>query len=223
MNKKRNIILIVLVGCLIMAVVDAVIKPNYLIKSFIKVLLFSIMPILYSRYYRDLDLKSLFKINDNKEVVIALLSGLAIFSFILGSYFLLGRFFDFSNIVSSLSENIGVKSSNFIFVAIYISFANSLLEEFFFRGFAFLKLKEVTSRKFSYIFSALAFSLYHLAMMIGWFDIVLFTLTMLGLFVGGLIFNYFNEKYKNIYVTWLIHMFANFAINFIGLMLFNII
>ena len=222
MNKKRNIILIVLVGCLIMAVVDAVIKPNYLIKSFIKVLLFSIMPILYSRYYRDLDLKSLFKINDNKEVVIALLSGLAIFSFILGSYFLLGRFFDFSNIVSSLSENIGVKSSNFIFVVIYISFANSLLEEFFFRGFAFLKLKEVTSRKFSYIFSALAFSLYHLAMMIGWFDIVLFTLTMLGLFVGGLIFNYFNEKYKNIYVTWLIHMFANFAINYIGFILFRI-
>ena len=223
MNKKRNIILIVLVGCLIMGVVDAVIKPNYLIKSFIKVLLFSIMPILYSRYYKDLDLKSLFKINDKKEVVIALLSGLAIFSFILGSYFLLGRFFDFSNIVSSLSENIGVKSSNFIFVSIYISFANSLLEEFFFRGFAFLKLKEVSSRKFAYIFSALAFSLYHLAMMIGWFDIVLFTLTMLGLFVGGLIFNYFNEKYKNIYVTWLIHMFANFAINFIGLILFNII
>lgn len=223
MNKKRNIILIVLVGCLIMGIVDAVIKPNYLIKSFIKVLLFSIMPILYSRYYKDLDLKSLFKINDKKEVVIALLSGLAIFSFILGSYFLLGRFFDFSNIVSSLSENIGVKSSNFIFVAIYISFANSLLEEFFFRGFAFLKLKEVASRKFAYIFSALAFSLYHLAMMIGWFDIVLFTLTMLGLFIGGLIFNYFNEKYKNIYVTWLIHMFANFAINFIGLMLFNII
>ena len=77
--------------------------------------------------------------------------------------------------MSSLSENIGVKSSNFIFVAIYISFANSLLEEFFFRGFAFLKLKEVSSRKFAYIFSALAFSIYHLAMMIGWFDIVLFT------------------------------------------------
>ena len=223
MNKKRNIILIVLFGCLIMGVVDAVIKPNYLIKSFIKILVFSIMPILYSRYYRDLDLKSLFKINDKKEVVIALWSGLAIFSFILGSYFLLGRFFDFSNIVSSLSENIGVKSSNFIFVSIYISFANSLLEEFFFRGFAFLKLKEVSSRKFAYIFSALAFSIYHLAMMIGWFDIVLFTLTMIGLFVGGLIFNYFNEKYKNIYVTWLIHMFANFAINFIGLILFNII
>lgn len=223
MSKRKNIILIVLVGCLIMGFVDAIIKPNYIIKSFIKILVFSIMPILYSRYYRDLDLKSLFKINDKKEIVIALLSGGAIFSFILGSYFLLGGFFDFSNIVSSLSENMGVKSSNFIFVAIYISFANSLLEEFFFRGFAFLKLKEVSSRKFAYIFSSLAFALYHLAMMIGWFDIILFALTMLGLFVGGLIFNYFNEKYKNIYVTWLIHMFANFAINFIGLILFNII
>ena len=60
-------------------------------------------------------------------------------------------------------------------------------------------------------------------MMMGWFDISLFLLTIVGLFVGGLIFNYFNEKYKNIYVTWLIHMFANFAINYIGFMLFSII
>ena len=222
-KKKNTIILIVLIGCLIMGFIDAVIRPEYLIKSFIKILLFSIMPIMYSRYDKDLNLTSLFKINSKKEIIIAILSGAGIFTFILGAYFILGNLFDFSNIVSSLSENVGVNNNNFIFVAIYISFVNSLLEEFFFRGFAFLKLKEVSNRKFAYIFSSLAFALYHVAMMIGWFDISLFLLTIVGLFIGGLIFNYFNEKYKNIYVTWLIHMFANFAINYIGFMLFNIV
>ena len=222
-KKKKTIILIVLIGCLIMGFIDAVIRPEYLIKSFIKILLFSIMPIMYSRYDKDLNLTSLFKVNSKKEIIIAILSGAGIFTFILGAYFILGNLFDFSNIVASLSENVGVNNNNFIFVAIYISFVNSLLEEFFFRGFAFLKLKEVANRKFAYIFSSLAFALYHVAMMIGWFDISLFILTIVGLFIGGIIFNYFNEKYKNIYVTWLIHMFANFAINYIGFMLFNIV
>lgn len=223
MLKKKTIILIVLIGCLIMGFIDAVIRPDYLVKSFIKIMLFSIMPIIYSRYDKELNLSSLFKVKSKREIIIALLAGLAVFLFILGAYLIIGRFFDFSNVTSSLSENIGVDKENFILVAIYISFVNSLLEEFFIRGFAFLKLKEVSTRKFAYIFSALAFALYHVAMMIGWFDISLFILTIGGLFIGGLIFNYFNEKYKNIYVSWLIHMFANFAINYIGFMLFNII
>ena len=169
-----------------------------------------------------MNLESLFKVKNKNEIFIAIFSGILVFIIIFGAYLLIGEFFDFSNVVSSLSENVGVTINNFIFVAVYISFINSLLEEFFFRGFAFLKLKEVTSRKFSYIFSSLAFALYHVAMMIGWFDIGLFLLTILGLFIGGLIFNYFNEKYKNIYVTWLIHMFANFAINYIRFILFRI-
>lgn len=222
-KKKKIIILIVLIGCLIMGFIDAVIRPEYLIKSFIKITLFSIMPILYSRYDKQLNLSSLFKVKSKKEIIIAILSGVGIFVFILGAYFIIGSFFDFSNVVSSLSENVGINNNNFLFVAIYISFINSLLEEFFFRGFAFLKLKEITTRKFANIFSSLAFALYHVAMMIGWFDISLFILTIVGLFIGGIIFNYFNERYKNIYVTWLIHMFANFAINYIGFMLFNLI
>lgn len=223
LKKKNTIILIVLLGCVIMGFIDAVIRPQYLIKSFVKIILFSLMPILYSRYNKDLNLNSLFKVKSKKEIIIALISGATVFSFILGAYLILGGFFDFSNVVSSLSENVGVDIDNFIFVAIYISFINSLLEEFFFRGFAFLKLKEISSRKFAYIFSSLAFALYHVAMMIGWFDISLFILTLSGLFIGGIIFNYFNEKYKNIYVSWLIHMFANFAINTVGFILFNMI
>ncbi|MBS5948910.1 MAG: CPBP family intramembrane metalloprotease [Clostridium sp.] len=206
-----------------MGFIDAVIRPEYLIKSFIKIMLFSIMPILYSRYDKELNLSSLFKVKSKKEIIIALLSGVAIFTVILGAYFIIGNFFNFSNVVPSLSENVGINNNNFIFVAIYISFINSLLEEFFFRGFAFLKLKEVSTRRFAYIFSSLAFALYHVAMMIGWFDISLFILTLSGLFIGGIIFNYFNEKYKNIYVSWLIHMFANFAINTVGFILFNMI
>ena len=128
-------------------------------------------------------------------------------------------FFDFSQIAGALTNNAGVTKENFLYVSLYISFANSFLEEFFFRGFVFTNLKQHSGRKLAYIFSAAAFSLYHVAMMIGWFSPVLFLLVMVGLVVGGMIFNWLNEKLDTIYCSWLPHMFANFAINTIGFML----
>ena len=139
---------------------------------------------------------------------------------ILGGYFLLKDIFDFSSVTTSLTNNIGVTGKNFIFISLYISFVNSLLEEFFFRGFAFITLKRITSRKFAYLFSAAVFAVYHIAMMIGWFSLYVFLIVMAGLFAGGLIFNYLNEKSSTIYPSWLVHMFANFATNTIGFILF---
>jgi len=205
-----------------MGIIDAVVKPQYMMKSIIKIFLFLICPIVYSIYDKELNIKLLFKAN-KQGLIVAFLSGISIFIFILGGYFLIGSFFNLSNITLSLTKNIGVNKNNFLWIAIYISFINSLLEEFFFRGFSFFTLKDNTSRKFAYIFSSSVFAFYHIAMMIGWFDIVLFILLLSALFVGGLIFNYFNEKYENIYISWLIHMFANFAINSIGFILFSIV
>lgn len=60
-------------------------------------------------------------------------------------------------------------------------------------------------------------------MMIGWFKLDVFLIVMAALFAGGIIFNYLNEKSETLYPSWLVHMFANFAINTIGFMLFGII
>ncbi|MEE1043522.1 MAG: CPBP family intramembrane glutamic endopeptidase, partial [Clostridia bacterium] len=112
--------------------------------------------------------------------------------------------------------------SNFLWVAIYISFANSFLEEFFFRGFAFITLKKFVSSKVAYIFSSFAFALYHIAMMIGWFGLPVILISLAGLFAGGMIFNRLDDKRGNIYLSWLTHMFANFATNTIGFILFAV-
>lgn len=218
-NRKLIIVSIVIVCCLFMAIVD-ILKAQYLVKSIFKIFLFLIFPIIYSKYDRKMNLKLLFKPN-REGLKIAFISGITVFIVILGAYFLLGRFFDLSNITASLTGNIGVNKDNFLYVSIYISLINSLLEEFFFRGFSFFTLKGISSRKFAYIFSSFSFAIYHIAIMIGWFDITLFALTLAALFIGGMIFNYFNEKYENIYISWLIHMFANFAINTIGFILFS--
>ena len=201
-----------------MAVVDGIIQPPYALKSVIKILLFLGLPLGTSLLCKDVAYGSLFRFR-KKGFAIALGLGLGLYALILGAYFLVGRFFDFSAIVGSLSQNAGVTRDNFLFVSLYISFVNSLLEEFFFRGFVFTNLKGLQSRRLAYLFSAGVFSLYHVAMMVGWFSPLLFLLVMAGLFVGGLIFNYMNERLDTIYCSWLTHMFANFAINTIGFLL----
>jgi len=222
LNKSFKICAIVILFCVFMAIIDGVLHANYAIKSLIKLVIFLALPALYAHYDNTLQAKNLFTVN-KQGVALSLGLGAIIYLIILGGYLLLKNVFDFSAITTSLTNNIGVNRNNFIFVSLYISFVNSLLEEFFFRGFAFLTLKKVSTRRFAYLFSAIAFALYHVAMMIGWFSIEVFIIVLAGLFAGGLIFNYLNEKSNTIYPSWLVHMFANFAINTIGFMLFDII
>ena len=225
MNKKSNtlsLIAIIIVCCTAMLIVDGMIRPAYATKSILKIILFLVCPILYARKYKNIDLKCLFQWN-SQAMKFTFLLGFGVFSIILGAYFVIRNFFDFGPIADLLVQNAGVNEKTFIFVAIYISFVNSLLEEFFFRGFAFLTLKRVTSRKVAYIISSLAFAAYHVAMMEGWFSVGLFMLAMAGLAVGAAIFNYLNEKTGTIYNSWIVHMFANFAINTVGFIIFGIV
>jgi len=205
-----------------MGYVDAIIQPEYFIKSAIKVVLFLTLPLIYFILYKDKMIKTLFSIS-KKALKTAFTLGISLYVFIVVGYLLLQNVIDFSQITGALSSNIGVNASNFIFVAIYISIINSLLEEFFFRGFSFITLKQYSSRTFAYFFSALAFALYHVAMMIGWFSIPIFLLMIIGLMIGGILFNFLNEKYNSIYVSWIVHLFANLGINTVGLILFGII
>ena len=213
--KKNLILFSVLFACIIMSVVDAVIMPGYIIKSIIKIVLFLVIPFLFS--------KDCFKYlkAGKKGIGLALFLGIIIYFVILGAYYIFKDIFDFSALTESLGETTGVNKSNFIWVSIYISFVNSFLEEFFFRGFAFLTLKNLSSRRFAYIFSSTVFALYHIAMMIGWFGVPVLLIVVAGLFAGGLIFNKLDEIYDNIYISWHVHMFANFAINTIGFILFK--
>ena len=221
MKKQISIIVgIILFSCIVMAIVDGVIQPGYAVKSAIKLILFLALPLIYSHFDKALDLKELFRPN-KKGFKIALCLCIPIYVIIVGGYLLLKGVFDFSAVTGALTDGVGVNRDNFVFVSIYISFINSLLEEFFFRGFAFLGLIKLSSRKTAYIFSSLAFAVYHVAMMTGWFSPVVFVIILAGLFVGGMIFNFLNEKSGNIYTSWLVHMFANFAINTIGFILMS--
>mgnify|MGYP000938522665 FL=1 len=223
-NKtKQGIMIITVLSIIAMFLVDYFIQPGYLIKSMFKIILFLTIPLIFVKVGRSISIKDYFKISSKKQLLISLGLGIGVYIIILGAYFILKSFINLDNIQDILLERLNVDKDNFIFVALYISFFNSLLEEFFFRGFIFLSLLKTSGRYKAYIISAFAFAIYHVAIMVGWFNIALFLVALSGLFIGALIFNYLNEKNNNIYNSWLVHMFANFAINTVGFIMFGII
>ena len=224
MKAKRYAALSVVLSTLLMCAVDGIWQPPYLYKSIIKIGLFLLLPMLYFLLYKGngARLKTLFSFR-GRDVLLSLGLGIGVFAAVMGAYFLLRNYIDLSGIRDSLTAGAGVSAENFLYVAVYISLVNSLLEEFFFRGFAFLTLKKEMGRRFAYLFSSAAFALYHVGMTGGWFNIWIYLLAMAGLFVGGCIFNFLNERSESIYPSWIVHMFANFAINTVGFILFGIL
>lgn len=222
-NTRKGILVLGFISILIMFVVDYLIQPIFVIKSAIKVVLFLGVPLMYGYLNRYVDISSIFKVKSKKQLKYSILLGIAIYLVIMGAYYIFSEFLDLDNIQSLLARNLGVDRNNFIFVAIYIAIFNSLLEEFFFRGFLFLGLKNLGMGSLSTLMSAGMFSLYHIAIIANWFNIWIFILVMLGLFIGGLIFNALNDRNGNIYNSWLVHMFANLAINTVGLLMFGMI
>lgn len=218
--KKKIVISLVLV--FLMILVDSYLNPSYWVKSSIKVILFLLVPIVISGLSKDYLLR-LIKLKNKNEVKRTIVIGLGIYVGIILTYLVLSTFIDLEVIKEILENNLKVNKSNFIFVAIYISFINSLIEEFFFRGYLFLGLLKDKGRVYAYIYSALLFSIYHVGIMGGWFNPSIFVLALIGLFIGGLIFNFINERNNNIVSSYMVHMMANLAINTIGLIMFDIL
>ena len=221
-SKSIYIISALFVFSLAVTCIDAFVHPPYFSKIPIKILFFLVLPILYFVFNKEAlsDFKSLFRFR-KKGLGLSLLLGVGIYAVIVGGFFLTRGVFDYSGVTKSLTEGMGITKDNYIYVALYISFMNSFLEEFFFRGFGFILMKKYTCRTFAYIFSPVLFAFYHVGMTAAMFQPILLVLILAGLIAGGFIFNYLNEKNENIYSSWFTHMFANFAMHTVGFVLFG--
>lgn len=222
--KRLYAIASLIVFSLAVTFIDAFVHPPYFSKIPIKILFFLALPMFYFVLFRS-ERKELLKLFAfrRRGLATSVGIGVGIFAVILGGFFLTRGFIDYSNVTSSLTSGMGITADNFIIVAIYISVMNSFLEEFFFRGFGFITINRLTSVKFAYLFSPILFAVYHVGMMVGMFHPFVLVLLLIGLIVGGMIFNYLNHRFECLYPSWFAHMFANLAINTVGCILFGIL
>lgn len=210
-RKAFTIIFAMVLVCAVMAFMESVVRPGYGVKSCVKVLLFSAAVL-------GCGVRGVLR---REGLGLGIVLGGAIFAVILGAFFLCRPFIDLGAIAGGLLEKEGISRENFLWVALYISVVNSLLEELLFRGLGYLELRKYTPEPFAMVFSAAAFAAYHVAILDGWLNWWVYGLCMLGLFLGGLIFNFLDRR-GGILPGWLAHAGANLAINTIGLLMFGL-
>lgn len=193
---------------------------NYFLTSTIKLLLFVSFAIFGMSYVPNLKFKDVFGLGGNlKTLKNPMFLSVACMLIVIVAFFLAGSFVDDGQILKGLSGE-GITKATYPFVFLNIVFVNAFLEEFFFRGFLFFTLFRMGYKKYAYIFSSIAFAIYHWVMISTWFSHLIFALCMIALFVAGVIFNEIDRRSNNIYGGFLVHLGANLGINLIGAYLF---
>lgn len=222
MTKKKiaMIIIITILSIACLHIVDQYFAITYFSKTLVKILLFLVLPFIYVIWSKDNFISNVFKkpLISYKKTMFFL--NMAVFFGIVGIFFLIKDQLNVSTIIKELEEKYQVTSSNLIFYGTYIIIVNSFIEEFFFRGFIFLNLKNLNQRFLAYAVSSVSFAIYHIAIFKNWFSISVFLLALFGLITGGLIFDFFDDKPNSFINSWLIHVSADAAIIIIGFYLF---
>ena len=221
MSNKHWIIAFIIGGCVFIAFIDGS-SLDYITKALFKITTFTALPIVYALCFEKRSLKSILRFR-LKDCRLSLFLGLSLYGLIMGLYFTIGSLFDLSKVTNLLDHNFISGSLLFLPVAFYIAFVNSFLEEFFFRGFAYLTLKNESSERFAFWFSAISFSLYHVFLMIDMFDLTLYLTAIILLLMAGALFNLFDRKSKTLFPSWIVHAFANMGLNTIAIILLKII
>lgn len=225
MEEKKYIILSSLIACIILYFVEQVLVVNYVVKTVIKLLFFIAIPCIYMKFIKKQPLsKSInYKNIDKHHLKMGFLFGIMSFLIILIAFYVLRNIINLQGISEDLQSKSKITATSFIFVGLYITLGNSFIEEYFFRGFIFLNLYELKSKKIAYIYSSLLFGLYHIGIFRTWFNFGLVGLALIGLISIGFVFCWLDTKSNNFINSWIVHILADSSIIIIGLKMFGIV
>ena len=210
-----------LIAVIVLYSIEQYLQVNYLIKTILKIILFLSIPIIYNKLISKETIISLKFQNSNLKLGVTL--GVLSFTSVIISYLIFKGLIDFQSIITDMQTKSKITPANFIFVGLYVTFINSFLEEYFFRGYIFLSFYNSGQKRIAYLYSAVLFAIYHIGIFKTWFKPPLMLLVMFALVLIGFVFNYVDVKSKNLFNSWIIHILADSAIVLIGLRLFNFI
>lgn len=215
-----------LAACAVLYWIEQVLAVDYLTKTIAKLVLFAVVPYIYMR--RSGQSLSPSRPNHSwsptrPSFSLGLALGALSFVVIIAAYLVLGRYVDFNSIVQELQTKSKITPANFLLVGLYITFGNSFLEEFFFRGFVFLSLFRNGQRTLAYLYSSILFGIYHIAIFKTWFSAPLIALALFALISVGIIFDWLDTKTDSFVNSWIVHILADSAIILIGMRIFGMI
>jgi membrane protease YdiL (CAAX protease family) len=150
--------------------------------------------------------------NKRKSIIIGLVSGVAFGVLILGAVRLLIEFiFDLTHLQQLLVEW-GFTGKGLIGLILILIVVNPVLEELYWREFMFKRLHVNLGTALSIIISSVGYSLYHFLSLIPMFNWPLNVISVLPVFLVGIIWGFFRARLKSILAPILSHILADAGI-----------
>lgn len=194
---------------------EGALRPSYWYKSLVKAFCFLSAVLIWCRLYRE-DLKEALHIRKKLPSKKLLVFMFLVYLGIIAAYVILRDQIDLSGIRESLLNKEGLTKKNFIFIFSYIIIVNSFLEEGFFRGFLYHAFADNGKKTTGMLLSSFLFAVYHLGIVATWFHPLILLLCIAGLMGAGIFLQLICEREDNLLASWIVHGFANLAINTIG-------
>ncbi|MEX0774927.1 MAG: CPBP family intramembrane glutamic endopeptidase [Phycisphaeraceae bacterium] len=147
----------------------------------------------------------------------ALATGVAIFLAIFAGYGLVGAAWIDPELMRRKAMAVGLTTpAIYLAGAVYWCTVNSILEEYVWRWFVFIRLELLLPRAAAVLASGLLFTLHHIIALSVYFDWRITLLASLGVLVGGTTWSWLYLRYRNLYAAYVSHVFADIAIFILG-------
>ena len=212
---KRNSWLLPVLSALVylgvMAFVENLWQPGYLIKSLVKLALTAGLVGIACAVRQEKPGEVIFFRQMKPAKTLFILMGVMFAGVFLGFLLLRGQL-DLTRIRERLMAKEGLTKGNCLFVFGYIILVNSFLEEAFFRGF----LGHSLPKPWGIAFGSLCFAVYHIGILDTWVSIGMLVLMTAGLAAVGAVLHLICDRFDSVKASWLVHGGANLAINAIG-------
>jgi membrane protease YdiL (CAAX protease family) len=178
---------------------------------------FAIPPLIYLRVHRLRLGHDIFQWrNWRNDLRLAVLLGLLGAGIFLGAYGAFGNLLlDKPAITEKIRQQFSVTTGTVLLVAPVTIVANSLLEEFFYRGFAF-GLLAARRPWLGTLLPAGVFTVQHLLFIYHWVTLLPLMLAIVGLFVFALVLQALVAKAHSIVAPWVVHMLGDVAMMLIA-------
>ncbi|MFD1862863.1 CPBP family intramembrane glutamic endopeptidase [Planococcus chinensis] len=155
--------------------------------------------------------KERFKLT-KKALLVGIGSGLLFFVFIFGGLSWLHIYLLDLEALRRLLLDWGFTGSGEVLLILVLLLANPILEEFYWRGYMFTKLRPKMSANLTILTTAAFYTLYHLITIIPIFSLTFSLVAVIPVFAAGLFWALIREKTGSITAAIISHMLSDFGI-----------
>jgi membrane protease YdiL (CAAX protease family) len=225
-NKNFLIIVLIIIAPFLILFSKALPQANYLVASFYKLIF--VVPIVFRLFVYRFSIKKAFTAGFDfklfkKNFWPVFSFGIILSLIYMTAYLITERFLNFQNIIERINSYAAVDATKIMFVGVYMITINSLIEEFFWRGFVFQELSKRNKAIVAQLLTGIGFAIYHVAIFYDWFNPIILGIATFGLTGYSIIMNYIYKAYKDLFSCWLVHAMVDTVQILIAFRIFGLI